>query len=119
MNNALEGSMFGTSKIGKAMVQVRAQISEDAHRSFAEIMWDMSKAFDRVPRRILVNTARALGYPMTVLRVSMLSYEWTRYLAVGPMISRGLRPRRGIAAGSAFATHEVLPLPWLSWCACT
>ena len=76
----------------------------------SELMWDISKAFDRVPRQILIRRALDLGHPATVLRLSMASYAWRRRLVDGSLVSKSIFPQNGIGPGSAFATFELAAL---------
>ena len=43
-----------------------------------EVNWDLQKAFDHVDRRKLWEAGRREGYPLSVLRLSLLSYGWSR-----------------------------------------
>ena len=89
---------------------VRSDIHVDHGGCCAELMWDISKAFDRVPRDVLVQRALALGYPSTILRLSMNSYAWPRRLVDGALIAAPITPVMGIGPGSAFATFELAAL---------
>eukprot|EP00972_Heterocapsa_arctica_P104907 15459960-Heterocapsa_arctica.AAC.1 len=68
---------------------------------------DGEKFFDRIKHHILYKQAKAVGYPMVMLTVSLATYRAERAL-VGDhqMISPKLRARQGVAAGSAHATFE-------------
>ena len=57
----------------------RADLAQANNQEVAEMLWDVSKAFERVNRSKLVALAQQLGYPMGVLRLSLLSYSWPRY----------------------------------------
>ena len=72
-----------------------------------EIAWDVKKMFDHVRRDKLYGAAVARRYPLSILRVSLLSYGWQRRLVTtSGIVSEGLWPSRGIAPGSAFAVYE-------------
>ena len=75
-----------------------------------EIMLDMKKAFDYVNREKLMQAAKDMGYPMHALAMSTISYHWNRSICIEQRLSKPIRPRRGIAAGSAFATFELAVL---------
>ena len=49
------------------------------------------------------------GYPLGPLYMSLGAYSWTRRVGFEGIVSTPITPRRGIAAGSAFATFEL-------WC---
>ena len=53
-------------------------------------MWDVSKAFDRVKHDKLEAAARDLGYPVTLLNISLCSYRWSRVLIVEQVCSRAI-----------------------------
>ena len=44
---------------------------------------------------------------MDVLGLSLASYEWERRLSMGMLVSRSIKPNRGIAAGSVTAVTEL------------
>ena len=56
------------------------------------------KAFDSVPYHILVREAKDLGYPLRILRLSLLTYVMPRTLRVGLVFTKTLVARRGITA---------------------
>ena len=89
---------------------VRGDLKTDKGGHVSELMWDISKAFDRVPRHILVRRALDLGYPAAVLRLSMASYAWRRRLVDGSLVSKSMFPTSGVGPGSAFATFELAAL---------
>jgi hypothetical protein len=74
---------------------VRADLARGRSDHVAEVMWDISKAFDHVKRKVLVKRALALGYPASILRLSMRSYGWSRKLVDGQLISEESMPRMG------------------------
>ena len=73
-------------------------------------MLDMKKAFDYVNREKLMQAAKEMGYPMHAFAMSTISYQWNRSICIEQRLSKPIRPRRGIAAGSAFATFELAVL---------
>ena len=89
---------------------VRSDLELAAGRYVIECLWDVSKAFDRVPRDKLVHTAVSLGYPMELLRLSLASYEWQRTIIDGRLAADPLTPTVGIGPGSGFATYELAAL---------
>ena len=84
---------------GEAAARVKA--------AYAQGLLDLVKAFDSVPYGILVREAKELGYPLRVLRLSLLTYVMPRTLRVGLVFSKTLVARRGITAGSGTATTEM------------
>ncbi len=71
-------------------------------------MWDLTKAFDMVPRNLARDRLLRLGYPALQLRISMASYSWPTFLLFGCIAGDVLEPKRGIRAGSTFAMYELL-----------
>ena len=74
---------------------------------YAQALLDLVKAFDRVPLRLLVDEADALGYPLTILRLSIATYKLERVIRIGNVVSKSVWAYRGITAGSGFATTEM------------
>ena len=80
-------------------------------QSVYEAQWDISKAFDRVPHEKLIDQATQLGYPLVLLRLSLLSYKFQRmFVTNGSSASDPVFPQRGIGPGSSFATLELAVL---------
>ena len=73
----------------------RADMAQANNNEVAELLWDVSKAFERVNRNKLVALAKHLGYPMGVLRLSLLSYSWPRHLVDGHLIAQPIHPTMG------------------------
>ena len=71
---------------------------------------DIEKAFERIPHDILVREARAREYPLRLLKLSLSSYRVARIVGVGGVFSKKIYPKRGIVAGSGFATRELRAL---------
>ena len=74
---------------------------------YAQALLDLVKAFDRVPLWLLVEEAIALGYPLTILRLSIATYKLERVIRIGIVLSKSVWAYRGITAGSGFATTEM------------
>ena len=73
----------------------------------AMALLDLTKAFELVPHLVLINAARALRYPLWMLRLSLAAYRMTRRIGVSGVYSRACRATRGITAGSGFAVVEL------------
>ena len=89
---------------------MRGSLAQHRGEVVVEMLWDISKAFDRVRRSDLLKKAVDLGFPLSILRLSILSYTWPRRLVYGSLVSREITPTRGIGPGSAFATYELATL---------
>jgi hypothetical protein len=80
----------------------------EPHLHHAELLWDVAKCFEHVKHKRLWNDATQHGYPVAVLRCSLLAYTWARRLLWDNGIcSSPMRPSRGIGAGSFSATFEL------------
>jgi len=67
------------------------------------------KAFDMVNITKLCALAVSYGFPLVILRLSVNSYSWIRRLVFqANLISKEIKPTRGILAGSQFATSELM-----------
>jgi hypothetical protein len=74
-----------------------------------EFLLDVRKAFEHVNRSQLLEEAIVNKFPMAEALASISSYCWPRYITCEGLIAEPIVPKRGIAAGSAFATFEL-------WC---
>ena len=80
-------------------------------QSVYEAQWNISKAFDRVSHEKLIDQATELGYPLVLLRLSLLSCKFQRiFVTNGSLASDPVFPQRGIGPGSSFATLELAVL---------
>jgi hypothetical protein len=67
----------------------------------------VAKCVEHVQHSQLWNEAPQHGYPVAILRCSLLAYTWVRRLLWDNGICSGpMRPSRGIGAGSFSATFE-------------
>ena len=72
----------------------------------AMALLDLTKAFEMVPHYVLIRAAKALDYPLWLLRLSLAAYRMTRRIGVSGVYSRACHATRGITAGSGFAVVE-------------
>ena len=71
------------------------------------VLLDLTKAFELVPHDVLIRAARACGYPLFLLRMTLAAYRLTRHVGLDGVYSDGYVASRGITAGSGFATTEL------------
>ena len=74
---------------------------------YVQTLLDLTKAFDMVPRWLLVREAVELGDPLKLLRLSIATYKLRRVIRVGKVVSKVVGSTTGIVAGSGFATTEM------------
>ena len=72
-----------------------------------QALLDLVKAFETVPHYVLVAAARAKGYPIAILKLSIAAYRLGRAIGIEGVFSRLIVASRGITAGSGFATAEL------------
>jgi len=75
--------------------------------SYGAALLDMVKAFERVPHDLLVVKARAKGYSLRLLKVSLSAYRLARTLMVQGACSALVVAVRGITAGAGHAVIEL------------
>ncbi len=88
--------------------QVRAALTTDAGGVAVEIAVDFAKVFENARRDLLLHEAVELGYPPALILASLRMYAMQRRFVVRGCIGKTRVPRRGIGAGSAFATREMV-----------
>ena len=76
----------------------------------AEVLMDVSMAFDRVSHHKLALAALACGYPLEILKLSLDSYLFTRFLVSEKISTPAVQPARGLGPGSSFAVFELAML---------
>ena len=55
---------------------------------YVQTLLDLIKAFDKVPRWLLVREAVASGYPLKLLRLPIATYQLKRVIRVGKVVSK-------------------------------
>ena len=58
---------------------------------YAQALLDLVKAFDRIPHWLIVDEAKALGYPLWFIRLSLQAYNWNESLKSGTSCQRKSR----------------------------
>ena len=85
----------------------RAELAAAEGSKYAQVLLDLVKAFERIPYRVLLREAKALGYPLRLLRLAIATYKLPRVVRVGVAHSDLVWATRGIVAGSGNATSEM------------
>ena len=76
-----------------------------------EFQSDLAQCFEFVDRILLWHAALRSGFPLPVLRMSLSSYSWPRYLIMSGLVSQCKYALRGIVAGSNFAAFLAGKIP--------
>ena len=86
---------------------VRAEVAAASGVTYGQVLFDLVKAFERIPYRVLLREALNLQYPLRLLRLAIATYKLPRVIRVGGAISDLVWAVRGIVAGSGLATTEM------------
>jgi ribonuclease HI len=84
--------------------------SDQAWAHAAELQLDLVKAFDFVQRALMLLRAKSLQYPLAAAITSCLAHRFPRTIVFEGLAAPPILSTRGIAAGSAGATYELLAL---------
>ncbi len=96
--------------VGDSTWRAQVMTATDGQQVYSvEALKDVRKAFEHVRRDQLLDMGVKTGYPLPQLIMSLRSYQWNRRIHYEGIVSEVIKPKRGIAAGSAFATFEL-------WC---
>lgn len=71
------------------------------------MLFDLVKAFERIPYPVLVREAIRLGYPLRLIRLATAIYKLPRVVRVYMAYSDLIHAIRGNVAGSELATSEM------------
>ncbi len=85
----------------------RAEVADAVEAHYGQLLLDMIKCFEHVALQALIEEAIAVGYPIFVLQLSVASYLLPRSIRIDGVYSRLIVAKRGITAGSVFATTEL------------
>ena len=104
-------SLFGGKGMGaqKAawLAAFRAELADGRNTEKVQTLLDMTKAFETIPHKKLVETARKYKYNLALLRLSLAAYRVPRTVGIDGVCSAPMTATRGITAGSGFATTEL------------
>ena len=107
MANHPQAGLYGGPSMGAQRASWTAALALEhggtQGKQSAMALLDLTKAFELVPHYVLIRAARALGYPLWLLRLSLAAYRMTRRIGVSGVYSRACHATRGITAGSGFA----------------
>ena len=85
-----------------------SELAMASHKlSYASVLLDMIKCFERVPHHVLLYMGERFQYPLLVLRLSIAAYRLARSVVVDGLCSALLVASRGITAGAVHATIEL------------
>ena len=84
-----------------------AEAATAGGNAHAAALLDLTKAFETVPHRYLIDAAVQHGFSLKVLRLSLAAYRVARVIGIDGVFSKPVIATRGITAGSGFATTEL------------
>ena len=84
-----------------------AELAANVQSDHLQALVDLVKCFETVPHEHLIAAARARGFPLILLRLSLAAYRLCRVISIDGNFSRLVIAIRGITAGSGFATTEL------------
>ena len=85
---------------------VRAEHAVGEQQSACVAFWDLKEFYETIGHTRLAEEGAATGYPLILLRLSISTYRWPRFLQLDRLIAKALFPTSGIVAGSFSATFE-------------
>ncbi len=71
------------------------------------ILDDLEAFYESISRERLLTEARALGFPVSIVRASLAAYVGPRMLTMEGKAAKELYPKKGLVAGCSFATTFV------------
>ena len=103
--------LFGATGMGAQRAAWAAAFSAESAavqgQEHAAAPLDLVKAFEKIPRRQLVQAVREHGFNLIVLRLSLAAYKFARTIGVDGVFSEPVVANRGITVFSGFATTEL------------
>ena len=72
-----------------------AEQAAAAGADYVSALLDLVKAFERIPHAHLLSHAKALGYNLRLLRLSLAAYRLTRRISINGLVSRPVIATRG------------------------
>ena len=104
-------SLFGGRDMGaqKAawITAFRAELASAIKVEKVQALLDMTKAFETIPHKKLVQTARKSSYNLAMLKLSLAAYRIPRSVGVDGVQAKPVPATRGITARPGFATTEL------------
>ena len=73
----------------------------------AVLLYDLEAFYETMDRQLILERARATGFPMAVIRMALSTYGGPRMLSLRGALARELFPVRGIVPGCSLATTIV------------
>ena len=86
---------------------MEAEISALTHGFSAAILWDLKECYEHINRKKLLSRAKALGFPLQLLRAALNAYVALRLVTLGDGVEVAGFPFGGVVAGCGFALVAV------------
>ena len=103
----LYGGAGKGSEVAAWRQAARAELAALDHKSYAQGLLDLVKAYERIPHWVLLREAERHGYPVWLLRLAVAAYRLLRVIRIDQVVSLVILAERGITAGSGSATTEM------------
>jgi hypothetical protein len=99
--------LFGGAGMGAQRASWDAAFSSEfaglSKQDHLQALLDLVKAFETIPRDLLVKAARQKGYSIVILRLSLAAYRLWRAVGIDGVFSRKIQAARGITAAPVAA----------------
>ena len=106
-----DASLYGAAGMGaqraawlEAFNTETAALNDLEH---AQVLLDLTKAFETVSHQALIDAATKRGYPLDLLRMALQAYRMERAVGINGTHAQAARGSRGITAGSGLATFQL------------
>lgn len=108
-----DDALRGSSALRAAAVRLLwAEVARAEGDQCAAVFWDLEKFYDGLTHRLLAEAAARVGYPATILRLTIDADTTPRYIRVGGCWAQPILPANGILPGSVFGNSKARVYLW-------
>jgi hypothetical protein len=83
--------------------EARQEAEVASGKQAATLIYDMEAFYETIDRDLLLERARATGFPEPIIRLCLAAYGGPRMLAMNGALSGEMNPTKGIIAGCGMA----------------